>query len=140
MDQPEAVVTLRELARQTQTTVDGLEIQCRFCEKKLNVHDKFFFELNHLSAVLREGTHFGTCIQCSHILAKIEFITCLDTSFLPWESVGYFGVNLWNLTLRCLKCMKPLNAIEKGLMYNYNEPIYVVRGRARGRCIPCRFF
>nr|ART66901.1 E6 [Bat papillomavirus] len=136
----ERPLTLRDLASSRDTSVDDLQIQCRFCDRRLGLYEKLVFEQCQLRVIYRLGRAYAACPSCVKIVSRIEFAVGVEACFAAGYIESLQGETLFEVDLRCVSCLKPLDRYERAFCYHTNSLIYVVRGRHRALCYLCHLF
>lgn len=132
--------TIRALATSRDSTVDAVIVKCRFCRKNLSLYDKLNFEYCQLQVIYRNNRPYAACLSCVTLVSRIEYTVGLERVFPANATEGLYGQNLFDLDVRCIRCLRPLENHERALCYYYNYPIYVVRQRFRASCTLCMLF
>ncbi|AHJ81396.1 putative E6 oncogenic protein [Eptesicus serotinus papillomavirus 3] len=111
---------------------------CIYCGKFLTYADKVLYDHSGLHVVWHEGAYFASCLCCLKTNARLEFMTYFERVISVEQAERREGVPLTQIKIRCLKCLRELNHVEKCDIICSNADCFIVRGGIRTVCIVCK--
>lgn len=137
---PPRPVTIRDLANLWGSSVDLLSIQCRFCKAQLTILDKILYEYSRLRIIKKNNRWYACCAWCVRMNSMVEFMCYVECTLPAAHAYTVFGRDIYQLTVRCYKCQKPLGDAEKEFLLRYADPVHVIKGKLAAQCSLCRLF
>lgn len=128
---------LDEYCKQLNISFFELKLKCIFCKFTVELNDLADFYCKNLSLIWKDSVCYACCKQCILLSAKYEqenFTTnCVDIEHLS----QLVHVPLKDIVVRCVKCYRRLDTIEKIDCKARGEKALLIRGYWRAKCRYC---
>lgn len=129
--------TIKELCELLNRAFPQVTVCCHYCRCVLSVLDLYLFEHSKLNLLWREGLPTGVCAHCCRVLARVEFTARHRISCAAHQVSTYTGQELDSLEVRCLRCLTPLQPVEKGFLKRQDITVHLIGNNWRGLCVRC---
>ncbi|ANZ90244.1 E6 protein [Bos taurus papillomavirus 18] len=130
--------TITELIESLSPSDEAVYLKCVFCRGDLTISDCTHFEEADLQLIWKRGEPYGACKRCCIHAGYLECSTKYMFSMFGVDVEIYTGRRLLCMKVRCYRCFKPLNFLEKIKQVERYEPFHCISYRWKGRCLKCK--
>lgn len=128
---------LPDLCRTLDTTLHDVTIDCVYCRRQLQRTEVYEFAFSDLFVVYRDGVPFAACQSCIKFYAKIRELRYYSESVYATTLETITNTKLYNLLIRCMRCLKPLCPAEKLRHLTTKRRLHKIAGNFTGQCRHC---
>lgn len=128
---------LDEYCKTTNTSFFDLKLKCVFCHFTVTLDELAEFYCKSLSLVYKDNTCYACCRSCILLSAKHELdnYSSFSVSFDSLSETVHVPLN--DIVVRCSRCYRKLDLVEKIDCKARDEKAILVRGHWRARCRYC---
>nr|AGU90575.1 E6 [human papillomavirus 39] len=128
---------LPDLCTTLDTTLHDITIACVYCRRLLQQTEVYEFAFSDLYVVYRDGEPLAACQSCIKFYAKIRELRYYSDSVYGTTLENITNTKLYNLSIRCMCCLKPLCPAEKLRHLNSKRRFHKIAGSYTGQCRRC---
>lgn len=128
---------LPDLCTTLDTTLHDITIACVYCRRPLQQTEVYEFAFSDLFVVYRDGEPLAACQSCIKFYAKIRELRYYSDSVYGTTLENITNTKLYNLSIRCMCCLKPLCPAEKLRHLNSKRRFHKIAGSYTGQCRRC---
>nr|AGU90559.1 E6 [human papillomavirus 39] len=128
---------LPDLCTTLDTTLHDITIACVYCRRPLQQTEVYEFAFSYLYVVYRDGEPLAACQSCIKFYAKIRELRYYSDSVYGTTLENITNTKLYNLSIRCMCCLKPLCPAEKLRHLNSKRRFHKIAGSYTGQCRRC---
>lgn len=129
--------SLKEIAEQCGIPLPDYYISCYYCNRWLTGQEKVLYDHAKLLVVWQDEYPYACCQSCIRICCRSDFLIGFNRSLRHSQFRDLFG-DWESQIIRCLTCLRLLNAAEKSEIERNNELLFVVKDSIRAPCCLCK--
>nr|AGU90824.1 E6 [Human papillomavirus type 70] len=128
---------LPDLCTALDTTLHDITIDCVYCKTQLQQTEVYEFAFSDLFIVYRNGEPYAACQKCIKFHAKVRELRHYSNSVYATTLESITNTKLYDLSIRCMSCLKPLCPAEKLRHVNTKRRFHQIAGSYTGQCRHC---